>query len=485
MIATVDKLTDEQSAFKKAVLGWFAKTGNTPPLVLTGAAGCGKTFTLSHTVAALIERYDGRLRIAFCAPTHRAVGVLSAMRDGAGVTGNNNFMGTLHSLLHLKLEFNSKGEGVLLLNRNKDRPYYTDFDLVIIDEVSMISQDLLDMIPVDQTATIFAGDMHQLPPVEPQAQKALIKMPAFEVGKRFELTKVHRYRGALAQYADVVRQTGVVDDPNSYADRQTLFVYDTHQDWLDAMDITAAKKRVGGVKAIAFTNTTADKLNTRLRAIVTPSDKDYVVNDCVIAADAIPPVDIVGNTLMLHYDDNQVLPVMFNSQSGTVSSVEDLELTIPGMGKTPIKGHLLEVRSENGFTEVFCAAKDEYPRLLRVLVQLKRTAIGSGSRAAWIDYYGLMAALGVVVKGRPDHPKLLPRLTYDFASTVHKSQGGAIDYAFIHGDELIKQSEKLPLFYTALTRARKEAHILLSTPGKRIAAALELIESFEDGELPL
>src|SRR5207248_539453 len=96
-------------------------------VLLTGLPGAGKT----HTQRALVDiARRARRRILLCAPTGKAA---RRMRD---LTGHDAV--TIHRALGY-----SPVEG---FQRDEDRPLSRDYDLVIVDEASMLSLELADAL---------------------------------------------------------------------------------------------------------------------------------------------------------------------------------------------------------------------------------------------------------------------------------------------------------------------------------------------------
>lgn len=73
-----------------------AKKNNTP-FLLRGYAGTGKTYCIQKVIKSL-QQLNSKIKIAVCAPTHRAVHVLQEMALHAGLKVD---ITTLHSLLHV------------------------------------------------------------------------------------------------------------------------------------------------------------------------------------------------------------------------------------------------------------------------------------------------------------------------------------------------------------------------------------------------
>jgi exodeoxyribonuclease V alpha subunit len=121
-------------------------------LVITGGPGVGKT-TL---VRGIIEVFTAKkLRVALCAPTGRAAKRLSE------ATGRE--AKTIHRLLEYE-------PGLGGFKRDRDHPL--DYDLIVVDETSMVDVVLMNQLlkAVSPWAClVLVGDMDQLPSVGPGA----------------------------------------------------------------------------------------------------------------------------------------------------------------------------------------------------------------------------------------------------------------------------------------------------------------------------
>lgn len=115
--------------------------------LITGAAGSGK----SYTIAALFDVLDNlNLSVALCAPTGKAA---KRLEEVAGARAH-----TLHRLLG----YNGREWA-----HSSEHPL--DYDVIIVDEVSMVDIDLawrlFDAIDFSRTRLVLVGDHQQLPPV--------------------------------------------------------------------------------------------------------------------------------------------------------------------------------------------------------------------------------------------------------------------------------------------------------------------------------
>lgn len=174
---------------------------------ITGKAGTGKT----------------RLLLEKIVPECRACGKNIVITAPTGIAAKNAEGQTLHSLFGLKAIVFIPGKvrkWYRSLDATKEK-VIKKLDVLIIDEISMVRCDLLDMVdctlqlykgnnkPFGGIQVIFSGDMFQLPPVVPENDEKLLyshyKNPYFfssdVITKHpfplLELNKVHRQEDDL------------------------------------------------------------------------------------------------------------------------------------------------------------------------------------------------------------------------------------------------------------------------------------------------
>ncbi|MDX6486757.1 MAG: exodeoxyribonuclease alpha subunit, partial [Gaiellaceae bacterium] len=145
-----------------------------PLVLLTGLPGAGKT----HTQRVLVEiaRRAGK-RVLLCAPTGKAA---RRMRD---LTGHDAM--TIHRALKY-----SPFEGGFQID--EDMPLSEDYDLVIVDEASMLSLELADALfrAAGDCHVLLVGDTDQLPPIGPG--RVLADLVASDAVPRVHLTAIYR-----------------------------------------------------------------------------------------------------------------------------------------------------------------------------------------------------------------------------------------------------------------------------------------------------
>lgn len=119
-----------------------------PIITIAGFAGTGKTTLVQYLIESLGYTLDD---VAFACFTGKASLVLQ--QKGIPAT-------TLHSLLYISF-MNKGGDFVHVKKKELDYPY----KLIVIDEISMVSNDILTVARSHKIPIIALGDIGQLPPI--------------------------------------------------------------------------------------------------------------------------------------------------------------------------------------------------------------------------------------------------------------------------------------------------------------------------------
>ncbi len=141
---------------------------------LAGYAGTGKSTVLSKILA---ERAD--IRFAAAAYTGKAANNI-AMRIGGAP--NVKSISTIHKLIYDARE--DEDEGKFVFERKEIYDVRRKVDVIVLDEASMISDDLLDEIKTIGLPIWAIGDHGQLPPIE--GESSIMKNPSIR------LERIHR-----------------------------------------------------------------------------------------------------------------------------------------------------------------------------------------------------------------------------------------------------------------------------------------------------
>lgn len=197
---------------------------------------------------------------------------------------------TIHSLLGLTAEIDNEGHETFKPSKKYDkRASFAAFDIVLIDEASMINAELWKLLQeamarYTSVKIIFMGDNAQLPPVNEEIS------PVFsQVANRYCLTQIVRYVAdqPIGKLVGVVRDwiTGtekqqsfehtlnVIALDSKWSDAKSNRVYSlSNNDWVEGA-ITLFKSPESQVdpdfvRCICWTNKAVNYLNTRIRKAV-------------------------------------------------------------------------------------------------------------------------------------------------------------------------------------------------------------------------
>jgi exodeoxyribonuclease-5 len=176
-------LSDDQEVAYNTMAEWLADGGVVHPeqkdpnlLSLGGFAGTGKT-TLVSTIA---KHFGSALRFAFCALSGRAASVLGRKLKEAGLSfkDGKHYCGTIHGLIYRPIP-DDEGRVTSWIRRET-----LDYDVIVLDEASMVSQDIYRDLASYGVEILAVGDHGQLPPIE--GRFSLMQSPVLR------LEKIHR-----------------------------------------------------------------------------------------------------------------------------------------------------------------------------------------------------------------------------------------------------------------------------------------------------
>lgn len=156
----MEELTRDQREADGKIKEWFLRS-DFPYFVLSGYAGTGKTTLLRHAVYETLELTENQT--AFVTPTGKAATVL--LRSGISAT-------TLHRLIYqsiteeVEVEVNGKKIKIEKLSFRRRETIDKSIKLIVLDEASMVSDEVIDDLLRFGVKLLICGDNAQLPPVE-------------------------------------------------------------------------------------------------------------------------------------------------------------------------------------------------------------------------------------------------------------------------------------------------------------------------------
>ncbi len=189
-------LSKDQNNAIRQILNWLKKP-NSKYITIGGYAGTGKTTIISILRQELFD-IDKNIRVAFCSFTGKASRVLASKLEENDCVQKGDSISTIHSLIYSAI-----------LNQNDEiigwtRKDYLNFDLIIVDEASMIDEAIwTDLLSYD-IPIIAVGDHGQLPPISGKFN--LMSKP------NIMLTEIHRQAkdNPIIELSIQARNTGFI-----------------------------------------------------------------------------------------------------------------------------------------------------------------------------------------------------------------------------------------------------------------------------------
>lgn len=408
-------------------------------LSLSGPAGTGKSFLTAHILQSLM----GVGNICATAPTNKAVKVLRDMINHRALTAECR---TIHSFLNIRpfIDYNTGEEKFKILRTKKSPPQAS---LLIIDESSMVSQDLYSFIVEayhrgQVNTVLFIGDPYQLLPVN-QSENSI-----FQLRQQFKLSEIVRQAkdSTIIKLATKIRERiqkqdfinlrellhgSKTEDIELFGDR-TAFVSQFYKNvnWYNEDKILTS-----------FTNSDVDAFNQHIR-------DHYWHEHGRINLPHILPGDILRFKNTFEYRDNVHMSMIANTilyQNGEEVKIETArfihrkELPIQYWECTAIG------RSKRDFFRVIDPGSVSIlNNILNDYVRIAKTSQYPKNKQSWKMYFDLKNAFADV--------------QYIYAATIHKLQGSTFDTIYIDlyklvRDETISNDLKYRLVYVAITSA--------------------------------
>jgi exodeoxyribonuclease-5 len=426
---------------------------------LIGSAGTGK----SCIIKKVLDEYNRSIIVS--APTHKAVGVIE------------NFTGceakTLHSLLGLRAD-------VELSDFNPNQPQFNpivppkinEYNWVVVDEASMINQDLYnlikDTVKNHNTKILFIGDDAQIPPIGEKISAIFIQN---EIEKHI-LTKVERQANdnpLLLLYDDLRNNLNKIDggflrkSKINNVNEGVIFTINKQEfrkAMLEKYNLPEFQKNSDFVKTIAWRNITVMQSNNIIRNNLIGKNKDIIEKG-----------DLISGYRTIT-DDKQNYIIIQNSADYHVINKSNLE-----ENQYDIKGYQVELREDlrkgkYKHETVFIVDINnhdnlhQYAEMHDFFKDMARSNI-----KLWKKYYEfrrnnlIMTNIDKFRNGmfRNTNEVISKDLDYGYCITGHRSQGSTYSHVFVLEND-IKENwlirERNQIFYVAVSRPSKTAMIL-------------------------
>lgn len=436
----------------------FMRDASQREMVLTGAAGTGKT-SLLHVFLKELSKEFKKIKVYCTAYTNEAVRVLS-QRSG------KNYDKTISGLLGLKLEQN-EDKGKILVRDGVC--HARKYRLIVIDEASMINDDCYAMIQsvlrdFPQMKILYVGDEAQLPPVNFASSVVFSCVPNI-----FRLTKVMR----VSEDNPIIDLVTPIRDPRNMFRPEDCFEHvDRVNERGEGVRFYTAKKpffenlfadfmseeykdNKNFCRLLAYTNNAVDKSNCFIRRHIFGNEvEEYTTGDDLIVTEGYS-IPLAGDKSLQVYANGERLEVIeAEKYTEQETNIVCWSLLVDNYLAPSNKRELRHIKV------VSAEGLPTYIALKRQLIGKAKTLCAEidpitghpvhNRHEVWQEYYDFINSFCYV--------------NYSYAMTIHKAQGSTIDNVYVVEKDInicdwdILQRNKLK--YTAFTRAAKNLHIL-------------------------
>lgn len=430
--------------------------------MLNGPGGSGKTFLLSLLLSSLKEIKGLTYRVL--APTHKACNVIRSSLENVDVN-------TLAKFLGYKEDIDDNGQKVITYEWF-DRPKCVKEDLLIIDECSMIDKKQLEVLVRTNINIIFVGDMCQINPVDEDLSE-VFKLKFYGQGTliKNERIKDQKLAKIILDYRESVElnyiQKKCITNEHCLNSREIF----------DSVLIDSVRNDEDTVY-IAYTNSQVIKYNKLIRSSLFGTNSlEYTLGEKLIFTtyynsqagkfytsqkvkisgvckkwfNIYNPRCICSKKGFLEEWSEQNGKKPKHPQWMQEKDCEQFKIEKCDKCKTPtsMTSHkrfefwcmsFEDIDSEFVFYKPVCGMKDLYP----IIYKYRDRAKISKNKLRWKEFYNIQDTLNTPVE-------------YSYAITTHKAQGSGYSKVFVDMENIFfckKESEKLRLAYTAISRAQ-------------------------------
>lgn len=383
-------------------------------LKVGGLAGTGKTFLITQLSLFLKSKYKN-FAIAFVAFTGKASSVLNKKLEEENALSQWDRVSTIHSLIYEPLlSYDATLNKHVITGWRKRRNLEVDmFNLIIIDEASMLSNELFNDLQSFGVSIIAVGDHCQLPPVGDTS--FLMQNPDYF------LTKVHRnaLNSPLISISHHLRRGGYLSPGKSYGDGVFKLSWDD-QNCRDLFENTVSNYS-NDLIVLCATNRKRVSLNQNIRRLLNFSEPEPYPSERVVC--------------LKNNHDSKVM----NGQTGTIiwtmpGETDTIKLTID-MDDFP--------EPYESLSHMMCFGQEKY-EFHNLFTDRKKYFQILSKKANKLGYSGI------------------DFFDFGYAISVHKAQGSEWDRVILCEERCYYWDDEFyrRWLYTAATRAKEKLFII-------------------------
>jgi exodeoxyribonuclease-5 len=411
--------TEQQEAYNK-FNDWFTNSSDQNKVfTLTGLAGSGKS-----VLAAYIQTLNEDLPIAYCAYTGKAASVLKKKLTSFEVCPT--YVGTIHGLIYIRMK-DQKGN-IKWFPRESLKD---EFQLIIVDESSMVGEQIFrDLLDYD-VPILFIGDNAQLPPVQ--------DVPGTHFNNPdYSLTKIHRQAegNPIIQFAHDIRNGKPI---TQYPGDKITFLHKHFKSDATKLDNHLKSYNIERDMVVCGFNKTRVKLNRQIRSYLGFTGESPVVGDKVICLKNNKEIGIFNGMIGIVKEST---PNIWKPKVLIDVVIEFDDVTYAG---PCLKNQFYSERTAD--ETVAKGIKKEYVQMIARNENMI-TVEGEDGTTSQIHKQSFINNYGNNIK--------IELFDFSYANSVHKTQGSEFNKVIVIREEAPKLWEQKRWDYTAITRASEE-----------------------------
>ena len=470
-IIDLESLNSDQKTAFKDLRDFICDKGDDSVYVLKGWAGTGKTYCVSVLVRYVLEVIHPThnwYRIAVTGPTNKSVRVI---KKTSGLKNPRVSFQTIHKMLGLTERITKEGVQEFV-NQGDFQPKIKTVKLLIIDEVSMLNDDLFQEVLKyrDRIKIICMGDPAQIPPVgRPDCIPFREELAAGYRIKTLSLKQIMRQkkdnaiiessvaiRSELGRSKNPVEPITKLNEKGEGIEFLNLNIPETRKGFSEILRryfvTDEFKKDSEYAKIIAWRNKTVATMNDVIRKVIYGDEalgskilvgEKLIANNPIIQGESIVlntndefSVDsfiIDSDDLRYHVSDHpdaEPFPITLKYYETVVSYLDDEDETVR------VNIQILHEDSEMDFKKL--------ANLLKLRAIEKK-----GKDKSWLVYYNFLRKYADV--------------NFAYAISCHKSQGSTYNTTFVLEDDIDMNwniVERNRIKYTAYTRSSRKLYVL-------------------------
>lgn len=384
-------------------------------LLLTGEGGTGKTYVLTKALECLIE---AGINVLVCAPTHMArMTLLDKFSPEVRHRVQNKTVASALKRFGFKT-----GDGSTAFTRGKGE-FLDQYDVIAVDEVSMMSQRDLNYFLNSKAKIICTGDPQQLPVVKQKKAdlRVFANNPEFE---HIHLDEQMRQCGAIYALALKSRERIYVPQPEDMDSEAGLYMVESSDVLVDKFiseikdSHDGTEYHVWNYRYLCYTNEECVEVNSRSREALYPGiDDPYIAGEHLLLCETCEVgynAEVVKVTNVVQHD----LPA-WNTSYYEVFANDSVIRTFDQPTWDRIEAQIKDMRSQ--LTQL--RNEKRYDQVKSYTDQI-----------AYIE-------------------NNFTRVAYPYATTIHKCQGQTIDHVYLNTISIDKATNKRALMYVGISRA--------------------------------